>query len=69
MVIDEVNEMKYPRYLIYDIVRYKGLEVGKTDFSRRLLCIEKEIVGARSTYIQEVSINYVYPLALTHYWV
>ena len=57
MVIDEVNEMKYPRYLIYDIVRYKGLEVGKTDFSRRLLCIEKEIVGARATYIQEVSIN------------
>jgi hypothetical protein len=28
--------------------------VGKTDFSRRLLCIEKEIVGARATYIQEV---------------
>ena len=54
MVIDEVNEMKYPRYLIYDIVRYKDAEVGKTEFSRRLLCIEKEIVGARATYIQEV---------------
>ena len=55
MVIDEVNEVKYPRYLVYDIVTYKGIEVGKTDFSRRLLCIHKEIVGARKTYIEQVN--------------
>ena len=54
MVIDEVNEVKYPRYLVYDIITYKGIEVGKTDFSRRLLCIHKEIVGARKTYIEQV---------------
>ena len=58
MVIDEVEEhgnvTRYPRYLAYDIVMFAGQEVGKTDFSRRLLCIGKEIIGARTKYIQEV---------------
>ena len=54
MVIDEVNNERYPRYLVYDIVTFKGIEVGKTEFSRRLLCIEKEIVGARRTFMNEV---------------
>ena len=58
MVIDEYNEVKYPRYLVYDIVTFKGQEVGKTDFDRRLLCINKEIVGARNTYIREVCLSY-----------
>lgn len=53
MVIDVVNEQKYPRFLIYDIIRYEGAEVGKCDFGTRLTCIEKEIVGARNTYITQ----------------
>ena len=51
MVIDEVGSDRFPRYLVYDIVRFEGLEVGRTDFSTRLTCIEKEIVGARNSYI------------------
>ena len=59
MVIDEYKdqsgqEKKYPRYLIYDIVKFKNIDVGQTDFDRRLLCIKKEIIGARNTYIAEV---------------
>ena len=53
MVIDTVNGDKVPRFLINDIIRYKGNEVGKCDFGTRLTCIEKEIVGARNTYITQ----------------
>jgi len=31
----------------------QGKEVGKTDFNTRLMCIEKEIVGARNAKMQE----------------
>jgi hypothetical protein len=55
MVIDEVGSSRFPRYLVYDIVRFETAEVGKTDFSTRLTCIEKEIVGARNQYILSVS--------------
>ena len=59
MVIDEIkdangHEQKFPRYLIYDIVKFKSIDVGQTDFERRLLCIQKEIIGARHKYIGEV---------------
>ena len=59
MVIDEVkdangHEQKYPRYLIYDIIKFKSQDVGMADFDRRLLCVKKEIVGARNTFIAEV---------------
>ncbi len=33
--------------------RFEGQPVGKVDFGTRLLCIEKEIIGARNTYIQQ----------------
>ena len=51
MVIDTVNGKKFLRYLIFDIIKYEGNEVGKCPFTTRLLCIEKEIVGARNYYI------------------
>jgi len=57
MVIDTVNGEKFPRFLIYDIIRYEGNEVGKCDFRRRLECIDREIVGARNKYIMEGVIN------------
>ena len=53
MVIDTVDGKKMPRFLIYDIIRYEGQEVGKCNFSLRLTCIEKELVGARNTFITE----------------
>jgi len=57
MVIDVVNGTSFPRFLIYDIVRYEGNEVGKCDFGTRLTCIEKEIVGSRNMYIQQGAID------------
>ena len=53
MIVDQVDAKPVPRYLIYDIIMFEGLEVGKTDFERRLLCINKEIVGARTLAIQQ----------------
>ena len=53
MVIDTVNGNKVPRFLINDIICFKGNEVGKCEFGIRLTCIEKEIVGARNTYITQ----------------
>jgi len=56
MVIDEVKDQRFPRYLVYDIIRFEGDSVGKLNFDTRLLCIKKEIVGARHTHIISVSI-------------
>ena len=53
MVIDEVGNARFPRYLIYDIVLFEGEKVGQTPFSTRLLCIEKEIIKARQQYIAQ----------------
>ncbi len=54
MVIDEVNDKKFPRYLVYDIIKFEGDSVGQLDFNIRFYCIQKEIVGARNTYIVNV---------------
>ncbi|XP_030637987.1 mRNA-capping enzyme isoform X3 [Chanos chanos] len=47
MIIDKVNGQPVPRYLIYDIVKFKGQPVGQCDFNMRLMCIEKEIIFPR----------------------
>lgn len=47
MIIDQVNEKPVPRYLIYDIVKYEGLDTGATEFNTRLLCIDKELIHPR----------------------
>ncbi|XP_050415572.1 mRNA-capping enzyme [Patella vulgata] len=52
MILDKVDDVIVPRYLVYDILRFEGQEVGKTDFDRRLLCIQKEIIGPRHAKIQ-----------------
>lgn len=53
MVLDKENERSYPRYLVYDIVRFQGQEVGKQSHEIRMLCIEKEIEMARSLAAQQ----------------
>lgn len=53
MILDKVEEQQVARFLVYDIIKFEGLDVGRTDFDRRLLCIEKEIVGARNTKMQQ----------------
>lgn len=57
MVIDEVGNVRTPRYLVYDIIRFEGEEVGKTIFGTRLICIEKEIIQTRSKHMQEGRID------------
>ncbi|XP_053205509.1 mRNA-capping enzyme-like [Panonychus citri] len=47
MIIDEHNGQKTPRYLIYDIVKFEGIDVGWTHFNLRRTCITKEIIGPR----------------------
>ena len=53
MVLDEVNGEKFPRYLIYDIIRYGDNKVGKIPFSMRLHCIENELIKPRNVAIQK----------------
>ncbi|PVD31857.1 hypothetical protein C0Q70_07276 [Pomacea canaliculata] len=53
MILDKVGEQNVPRFLIYDIIKFEGQDVGHTDFNRRLLCIEKEIVGPRNAKMQQ----------------
>ncbi|XP_055586524.1 mRNA-capping enzyme [Uranotaenia lowii] len=48
MVIDIVNGVKKPRYLVYDIVRYENEDVSKNPFPDRLAYIEKRIIGPRT---------------------
>lgn len=47
MVIDKINGKSYPRFLVYDIVRFRNMEVGKTNLETRLMCIRKEIIETR----------------------
>lgn len=39
MVLDNVNGVTVPRYLIYDIIKFRGEDTGKMDFRIRLNCI------------------------------
>lgn len=52
MIIDKVDGKDVPRYLVYDIIRFEGKEVGGTHFDRRLLCIKKEIIESRHAAMQ-----------------
>jgi len=41
MVIDKVNGQEIPRYLAYDIVKFDGCDVGRSQFYPiRLACID-----------------------------
>lgn len=57
MIVDKVDGKPIPRYLIYDIIKISGQPVGQCDFSRRLLCIEKEIIFPRSEKIKSGQID------------
>ncbi|XP_036045734.1 mRNA-capping enzyme-like isoform X2 [Onychomys torridus] len=47
LIIDKVNGQAFPRYLIYDIIKFNAQPVGDCDFNIRLQCIEHEIVSPR----------------------
>lgn len=58
MVIDKVNEIKIPRYLVYDIIRFENEDVGKLSFyPTREKYIENEIIKPRNIAIQSGLIN------------
>ncbi|XP_034949982.1 mRNA-capping enzyme-like [Chelonus insularis] len=58
MVIDEVNDTKYPRYLVFDIIMCDGKDVS-TDlfFIERYAIIEKEVIGGRIRAFKESRIR------------
>lgn len=53
MVIDKVNGLSIPRYLVYDIVCYNGTSYMESEFwsasnvevYSRMQCIEENIIG------------------------
>lgn len=53
MIMDKVGDKYVPRYLVYDIVKFEGIDVGGTHFDRRLLCIQREIIGPRHMKMQQ----------------
>lgn len=53
MIIDKDNGRDVPRYLIYDIIRFQGEEVWKSDFCKRLMCISNELYEPRKAAMQE----------------
>ncbi|GFO01866.1 mRNA-capping enzyme [Plakobranchus ocellatus] len=57
LIIDKVDGQDIPRYLVYDIVKFEGQEVGKTDFGTRLYCIENEIIGPRHTKMKQGTLD------------
>lgn len=58
MVIDTVNNKKIPRFLVYDIVKFEGQDVGKLPFYPvRLKCISDEIIKPRYAAMEKGFIN------------
>lgn len=47
LIFDEFEGVKRGRFLIYDIIRFRGADVCNCDFERRKMCINLEIVQPR----------------------
>ncbi|ESO04324.1 hypothetical protein HELRODRAFT_156994 [Helobdella robusta] len=48
MVFDHICDKTIPRYLIHDIIRIDGNNVGRWNFDKRLMCILKDIIEPRN---------------------
>ncbi|GMR59708.1 hypothetical protein PMAYCL1PPCAC_29903, partial [Pristionchus mayeri] len=57
LIFDHVNGKEVPRILIYDIITYEGINLGKENFDTRLECIRKEIFEARDKAFAEGRLN------------
>lgn len=57
MIIDKVDGKPIPRYLIYDIIKFEGIDVGGTELNRRFLCINKELIGPRHELMKQGRID------------
>lgn len=47
MVIDKVEGKSIPRYLVYDVIKFEGEDLGYRSFVERLECIDREIINPR----------------------
>ncbi|GFN97823.1 mRNA-capping enzyme, partial [Plakobranchus ocellatus] len=56
-VIDKVDGQNFPKYLVYDIIKFEGQHVGNWNFDDRLYCIEKEIIEPRLTKMKQGTLN------------
>lgn len=58
MVIDKVNGLSIPRYLVYDVVKYEGSDIGQEAFyPNRLDCIVKKITGKQTGQLYQIVAN------------
>lgn len=57
MVIDKVKGKCFPRYLVYDIVRYENQDVSKKTFEERLRTIRDFIIAPRHEALKQGKIN------------
>ncbi|KAL8575961.1 hypothetical protein ACOMHN_051979 [Nucella lapillus] len=57
MILDKVEGKMVPRFLVYDIIKFEGQEVGKADFPLRQKCIKNEIVNPRTAKMQSGSLD------------
>ncbi|ESN99963.1 hypothetical protein HELRODRAFT_113375 [Helobdella robusta] len=48
MIIDQAEGKPIPRYLIYDVIKLDGQDVGSWNFDIRLMCILKDIIQPRN---------------------
>lgn len=57
-MIDKVNGLSIPRYLVYDVVKYEGSDIGQEAFyPNRLDCIVKKITGKQTGQIYQIVTN------------
>lgn len=48
-MIDKVNGLSIPRYLVYDVVKFEGIDLAKYPFHpSRLQCIKVDITGMKA---------------------
>ena len=54
MVLDKVNGQTIPRYLIYDIIKFEGEDLGKQPFfPHRYKCIQSNLIQPRHEAIEK----------------
>jgi len=55
--MDNVNGTLVPRYLIYDVIQFRGNETGKCDFRIRLNCIRVSEQTHKQSTVPTVAIT------------
>lgn len=57
-MLDKVNGQTIPRYLIYDLIKFEGEDLGKQPFyPHRFRCIQSNLIAPRHVAIDKGIIN------------